>query len=255
MRKTVAESGFINKAQISDKDLEDWLYKELSQICERFVIGNETGDEGYAHFQCRIVLKKDTWKPQDLLLWAQYNGIGGHWSPTKVRNFAYVEKEGEYIRSWETALREYVTIEPNVWQAIALDLWKKQNDRQILCIVDEKGAHGKTYLRKHLVATHTAQYIPPLEKAEDIMAIAMAKPSKGYVIDLPRAEGKVKSSMWSAIEQIKDGYLYDKRYNWKELWINPPKVMVFCNTYDSKNLSQDRWQDYDITSFKQEVTK
>lgn len=253
MRKTVAELGFIKKDPITDKDLQNWLYKEFSQICERFVIGNETGEEGYAHFQCRIVLKKDTWKPQDLLLWAQYNGIGGHWSPTKVRNFEYVEKEGEYIRSWEEPLKEYVTITPNLWQIIALDQWKKQNDRQILCIIDTKGGHGKTFLRKHLVATHQAQFIPPMEKAEDIMAVAMAKPSKGYVIDLPRADGKAKKPMWSAIEQIKDGYLYDKRYNWREKWIAPPKIMVFCNDFNASDLSTDRWQDFEISDFQQEV--
>lgn len=253
MRKTVAEKGFINKPQISDKDLENHLYNKFNEICERFVIGNETGSEGYAHFQCRIVLKKDTWKPQDLILWATENAIPSHWSPTKVRNFEYVEKEGEYVRSWEEPLKNYVMITPNLWQVIAIDQWNKQNDRQILCIIDTKGGHGKTFLRKHLVATHQAQFIPPMEKAEDIMAVAMAKPSKGYVIDLPRADGKAKKPMWSAIEQIKDGYLYDKRYSWREKWIAPPKIMVFCNDFNASDLSTDRWQDFEISDFKQEV--
>lgn len=103
-----------------------------------------------------------------------------------------------------------------------------------------------------MVATHRAQFIPPMEKAEDILAVAMAKPSTGYIIDLPRADGKVKKQMWSAIEQIKDGYLYDKRYNWREKWIDPPKVMVFCNDYDKNALSTDRWDCFDISDFKQE---
>lgn len=85
------------------------------------------------------------------------------------------------------------------------------------------------------------------------MAVAMAKPSKGYVIDLPRADGKAKKPMWSAIEQIKDGYLYDKRYNWREKWIEPPKIMVFCNDFNASDLSTDRWQDFEISDFKQEV--
>lgn len=253
MRKTVAEMGFINKPEINDVDLSEHLDKALTLICERYAYGMETGQDGYSHFQIRFVLKKDTWKPQDVAIWFCDRGIRGHLTPSHVRNFEYVEKEGKFVRSWETALKNFINIKPNLWQIIALDRWEKQSPREILAIIDKKGAHGKTFLRKHMVATHMAQFIPPLEKAEDIMAIAMAKPSTGYVIDLPKAESKARKSMWSAIEQIKDGYLYDKRYQWKERWILTPKIMVFCNTFNEEDLSSDRWDVLDITDFKQEV--
>lgn len=253
MRQTVAETGFIKKLSISEDDLRNHLEKVLDEICERYAYGDETGQDGYRHFQIRFVLKKDTWKPQNLALHFMDHGIRGHLTPSHVRNFEYVEKEGRYVRSWEKSLKPFVNITPNLWQIFALELWKNQSDRTILVILDKKGGHGKTFLRKHMIACHMAQFIPPLERAEDIMAIAMAKPSKGYVIDLPKAESKARKSMWSAIEQIKDGYLYDKRYNWKEKWIDPPKIMVFCNTYNENDLSSDRWTPYDITDFKQEV--
>ena len=141
-----------------------------------------------------------------------------------------------------------------MWQLIALGMWENQTDREILVISDEKGRHGKSWLRKYMVATHKATFIPPMEKAEDIMAIAMAKPSKGYVIDMPRVENnKIIRGMWSAIEQLKDGYLYDKRYQWKEKWIDPPKIMVFTNIANKNLLTTDRWIPFDITDFPQEM--
>lgn len=254
MRKTVIDTGFIKQGEESIENLTNHLDNTLNEICERYVIGSEVGSEGYEHFQCRFVLKKDTWRPQDLILFFHSKGIIGiHLSPTHVRNFDYVEKEGRFLRSWERPLAKYVNITLRRWQEIAIGLWAKQNERQILCIIDTKGAHGKTWLRKHLVATHQARFIPPMEKAEDIMAMALACPAKGYIIDLPRAEGKVKSAIWSAIEQIKDGYLYDKRYQFREKWIEPPKIMVFCNDYDNKNLSEDRWQTFDISDWRNDI--
>lgn len=253
MRKTVAEMGFIKKPKITDQDLINYLDKAMTLICERFAFGSETGEGGFKHFQVRMVLKKDTWKPQDIAIYFADRGIViANLKPTHVRNFDYVKKEGNFVCSWERSLMNYVNVKLNLWQILAMDRWEKQNDREILVIVDHKGAHGKTFLRKHLVATHRAEFIPPMERAEDIMAIAMFKPYHGYVIDLPKAESKARKSMWSAIEQIKDGYIYDKRYCWKERWIEPPKVMVFCNTYDEKDMSTDRWDVLDITDFKQE---
>lgn len=250
--ETVVEMGFIKEA--TETALTEYVCKILDEICERYVIGIEEGKEtGYKHLQCRIVTRKDTVRPQDWALYFRDKGLAFHMSPSHVRDFAYCEKEGRFIRSWETVLSKYVNVSLDLWQIMAMDMWKKQSDREILVIRDMKGAHGKTFLRKHLIATHQATFIPPMEKAEDIMAMGLAKPAKGYVIDLPKAEGKVKTAMWSAIEQLKDGYIYDKRYSFKEKWIEPPKIMVFCNYFDSTKMSEDRWNVLDITDFKQRV--
>lgn len=251
MRQSVIEMGYINEDIFSEEFLEKHLREVLDGICERYAYGNEVGKDGYQHFQIRMVLSK----PVEILRLSAYlidHGIPMHLSATQVRNFEYVQKEGNYYCSWEAVLNKFARGTPFMWQLIALDMWKKQNDREILVITDDKGRHGKSWLRKYMVACHMGTFIPPLEKAEDIMACAMAKPSKGYIIDLPRADGKVKRAMWSAIEQMKDGYLYDKRYSWQEKWIDPPKIMVFCNDFDPLMMTTDRWQSFDITDFPQE---
>lgn len=233
----------IKEGKISDINFVKEVFKTK---CERFCIGSETGtDVGYSHLQCRVVFKRE-WDIKYVIQWFPW----AHWSPSHVRDFQYCEKEGNYYRSWEEALEDFVEMKPVMWQLIALEMWNKQNDRQITVIYDEKGSHGKSWLRKHLVATHQANLIPPMDTSRDIMRVAMAKAGRGYVIDLPKAEGKVNNAMWSAIEQMKDGYLWDDRYSFKDMWIKPPKIMVFCNDLGKRALSNDRFDILDITDMQ-----
>lgn len=215
----------------------------LAPISDRYCIGNETGETGYKHWQGRTVLKigKELKALSNILPIAC-------WTPTHVRNFDYVQKEGNYYCSWEGALARFACLELQGWQQSVLDVLEEQTERQVLVIYDPWGNHGKTWLAKHMVATHKAVYVPPLNDAQDFMAMALAKKSKGYIFDLPRADTrKSAKAMWSAIEQIKNGYLYDKRYQWQEAWIDPPKIVVFTNWIPQlKWLSRDRWQFYAI---------
>lgn len=231
-------------ATISKKENTfEFVVAKLEALSERFVIGDEVGEGGYEHFQIRCVLKTgkslDTLKKMDL---------GWHWSPTHVRDFNYCEKEGKFYRSWEGALKKYPMMDLLPWQTQAvgylLDDIAKGDDRHITCIVDVDGNHGKTWLGRYLTATHQATYVPPFQEAQDFMAFAMAKPSKAYLIDMPRSESiKQRKGMWSAVEQMKNGYLYDKRYQFRDAWIEPPAILVFCNELpDVDSLSRDRWR-------------
>lgn len=226
------------RQSVPNEEPVELVEKWMETMCERYVIGIETGENGYEHLQCRIVLKKPMSMKDMVSAWSKY----GHVSPSHTRNFDYCEKEGKFIRSWEKPLRKYVNGELLEWQELVIKRLKGQSSREILCVIDEKGATGKTWLRKYLVANHLCTAIPTMEKAEDVMSIAMAKPSNGYVLDLPRAE-KLKDGMYSALEMLKDGWLYDKRYQWKEKWIEPPLLLVFTNTIPQlKKLSKDRWR-------------
>lgn len=211
----------------------------IRRIAERFVIGEEVGENGYEHYQIRMVLKEPT--EMDVLIRAW--GPFGHVTATHVRDFKYCEKEGKFYRSWEEAINKFAFIKLKDWQAQCVSAYKAQNERQILVIVDDKGNHGKSYLAKHMHVTRMGRYAPVLETAQDLIAYAMACPSNGYIFDLPRSESvKDKKAIWSAIETIKNGHLYDKRYHYQEMWIDPPKILVFTNEYPPvERLSSDRW--------------
>lgn len=160
-----------------------------------------------------------------------------------------------YFRSWESALRDFATIKLLPWQEQVVDLYENQSDRAVTVIVDTEGNHGKSWLRKYLQVTHKGQYIPPLQDYKDLMRMCMAKVGTGYVFDLPRADTiKQKKGMWMTIESVKDGYLFDDRYQFRELWIKPPKVLVFANEEPPlENLSADRWNLYEFEDWGSKV--
>lgn len=223
----------------------------LEPISDRFCIGDEVGGTtGYKHLQGRVVFKVG--KDEKTVFNLFPKEWGTHWSQTHVRDFEYCKKEGNFYCSWEGVISKYANIELRAWQSEALGRWEDTaGDRKIMIIYDPRGNHGKTVLAKYCVATHQATYCPPMQEAMDFMAFAMAKPDKAYIFDMPRTESvKQRKGMWSAIEQIKNGYLYDKRYQFRDMWIDPPRVLVFCNQLPNKNdLTWDRWELYTIRDF------
>lgn len=229
----------------------DKLMSTLDRECDRYVIGKETGADGYKHYQIRMVCKvpKELSTVHNML--ARDNPYCQGWvTPTSQegRNFNYCEKEGDFIRSWEKALRRFATLELNDWQAQLKEIWEHENERQCTVVYEPNGNVGKTYFAKHMVATHRAEYVPPMGDAMDLMAFALEKPARAYIFDMPRSESvKQKKGMWSAVEQIKNGFIYDKRYKFRSTWIEPPKVLVFCNEEPpTETLSLDRWRLYTI---------
>lgn len=236
------------KAEISLDGLKELMNKLKA---DKYVIGDEIGAEGYEHWQIRVVFKK----PTALKKLIDFNagwGLTGHWAPSHVRDFDYCEKEGKYYRSWEGALAKYRDAALRPWQGQAIASLIEQNERQILSITDEVGNHGKSFLAKHLVVKYGYAYVPSMSNFEDFMFMAMAhKNAKGFIFDLPRADDiNKKKEMWKAIETIKNGYLYDKRYNFREEWIEPPKVLVFANDRPPEGvLSEDRWKSYWICNW------
>lgn len=226
----------------------------LNQIgCERYAYADEIGEGGYKHWQIRYVLKKESPMEEQIQIWHMFLG---HVSPTRVRDFKYIQKTDAYFCSWERDLEEYRELNYRPWQKYAIKQMENQNDREIFVLQDPVGGAGKTTFAKHIVANHKGIYIPPLGEGQDYMAMAMAKAREGrretFLIDVPRAESlKKKAGMWSAIEQIKNGYLYDKRYSWSEKWIKPPVVVVLTNEAElpTEKLSDDRWNVYEIASW------
>lgn len=217
---------------------EEGLQKWLDENCERWAYGRETGEGGFEHLQLRMVLKKDTKAELVNGVWKNV----GHVSVTAVTNFDYVKKEGSFVLSWTKALRKYANIVLRAWQCDALGRYLQQDDRKILLVHDRNGNTGKTWLARHIVSIGVGRILPPFEKGEDLVSAAMAEVSKGYVVDVPRA-GSTRKDLWAGIEQIKGGHLYDKRYSWKEVYIDPPKLMVMTNKLPARDwLSRDRWE-------------
>ena len=63
------------------------------------------------------------------------------------------------------------------------------------------------------------------------------------------------NGIYTAIEQIKKGKLFDLRYKYKEYWIDAPQIWVFSNIEpDISMLSKDRWRLWAISDDKELVS-
>lgn len=223
--------------------MRDWL----SGMCEEWGYGIECGEGGYRHYQIRGQFK-GAYKDQ-LVLVSLLHGIG-RVSPTSkacMHDYSYIRKEGEWYLSNEKPLWRYKDESQLwTWQKEVKEIFLSQNDREILCVVDETGGQGKSFLCRHLESTHQAKIIPKFEQPSQMIEVAFAYPSPGYIIDIPRSD-KSRAAVYAAIEQLKNGHLYDRRYAYKEKWIEPPAVMVITNKKPSlKELTRDRWIIYEL---------
>lgn len=226
---------------------------------ERWCFERETGENtGYEHYQIRYVLKKKSELRAEIIRWTDAFGADhSHISILGMQhpNWDYVQKDGNYIASWEykSPIQKFKNYSLNTWQGQAIaDLLEEQNDRQITVIVDETGGRGKTTLGKIAEANKWADYCPVLsEDAGEYIAYCFEYTASGYVFDLPRSDDiKKRRQLWRAIERIKDGCLYEKRYCPRKKWIDPPKILIFANEeppYEA--LSNDRWRVFEITQY------
>lgn len=228
------------------------LMEVLDRKCDRWVIGDEVGEgiTSYEHYQCRIVCKSPSamstvrnFIEEGCPCWEGW--VTATSNKGRATKFAYCEKGGNFIRSWEKALRKFAQLELRYWQEQALADLTVQSEREILVIVDFEGNRGKSYLAKHLEVTHTADVCPVTDgDASNYLEYCLNHPSTGYVFDIPKADSiKSKKAMWRAVEQIKNGLLYDRRYTSRKVWIEPPRIIIFTNEYPPLGmLSSDRWK-------------
>lgn len=219
-----------------------WLSEHGSR---EWVIGEETGLDGYEHLQVVVHFKKGI-KPEIL---KQNIGPFGHVEPSHVHDFEYAMKTGHYIKSWYDPLDEVKNIDLWEWQKDVLELLEKQTDRQILCIVNKSGNVGKSIFSKYCEANKLMDVCPVVsEEFNDYTGYCFEFEAKGYIFDIPRSEStKRRKTMWAGIEIIKNGLLFEKRYHPRKKWIKSPKILVMTNYWPPIDaLSWDRWQLYEL---------
>ena len=136
---------------------------------------------------------------------------------------------------------------PFPWQQSVLDLVASTpDDRTIYWICNEAGNVGKSKLCKFLCWTKKATLVP-LGTATQIKTSVIVKGThKCYLLDLPRVRGKDErlQELFSAIEEIKNGYVMSAMYGkCQEMFMSPPHVICFSNEMPKMSLcSADRWK-------------
>lgn len=260
-------------------DTKEYEYRELASIlnsiAKKWVFQLEKGDRtGYVHWQVRLSLHKKS--SCAALLNDIVPILPGHWSVTsnEVHNsgnqFNYVMKVQTRIKGpfcdkdnirdpavMTDQLQNFISQALYPWQEKALQLVKSYNERYLHYIYDPHYNSGKSIFCEWIEYQELGEEIPPFTLMEDIMQFVMCQPTtRCYLFDMPAAMKKEKMhQMYAGLEMLKNGYLYDKRYNGRKKRITRPTVICFANNLPVQGLiAPDRWQIHYLTEDKDLVT-
>ena len=241
------------------------LKAHLEGFAKKWAFQLEEGDSGYLHFQGRVSLIKKRRRRELVAIFETISGIKGvRWSITSnggTKAWSYVlKKDTRKDGPWTSMdCEHYVPIQFRVknlllWQQEIVQWCKddtsyddpeKRDFRTVHILIDRKGGAGKSTLAHSMGSMGTALCIPPMQNAKDIIQFVFDMPvATVYFIDLPRSTDKTKQQgLFSAIEQLKTGYLYDIRYHGRAKYIDSPAVWVFTNKRPATYmLTRDRWK-------------
>lgn len=241
------------------------LGNALSEWCKKFTFQLELSESGYKHWQCRVHLIKA--KTPESVIKQIAPIIKGNWSPTSNEthtkgSFNYVMKADTRVEGpWKDEdfanapvmtrqLSEFVQYDLRPWQQQIFERVQVPDNRSIIMIYDTIGNSGKSIFAEYLEYKQLAFELPPLRAFEDIMQFAFGfKDQKCYLVDMPRAMKKDKlSEFYSGLECLKNGVVWDKRYNAKKRRMDRPNIIVFTNTLPAfEFMSADRWEVYEMT--------
>jgi len=258
----------------------------LNGVAKKWVFQHEKGEEtGYLHWQIRLSLHKRIYaKNLGPTMGPKY---GGKWLPTSTnavgdegkvsaKTFNYQMKDTTRVSGpWKDT--DYVEPPPLTWQlrrfmeltdngknlygyqkVVRDDIVGKPEMRLIDNFCDfGVGNLGKSAFVEWLMYTYDRVYELPstLQTAEDFMQYCHNLPMSNdepatLIFDMPlvKAGGMEKAAqLYAAIECLKNGMTYDKRYAGRYRRFCRPRIIIFCNSPPNYEcLIKDRWRNYRI---------
>lgn len=247
---------------VTDDRTPEAVKTVIRRLFRKWTFQKERGDQtGYLHYQGRGSLFKKRRFPELKKLCDSMELGDMNVSPTVTANVGsafYVMKEdtrvdGPWADTDEEIYipRQYRDLTMYPWQQQVIDSASTFNPRHVYYVYDPDGSKGKTTVAAICCLLHKGIRIPAVNDHEKLLAsvcdILTAKNERqpGPVfIDLPRYMDKKRlHGIYSSIEEVKNGHVYDMRFHFKEWWFDSPPVWVFANTYPTVSaLSQDRWK-------------
>lgn len=231
-------------------DMTEYIKKE----CKKGVIQVEVGNSGNIHIQGYLEFKNTRTFSS---LQKRFNGIHLEIPRNKEACIEYCQKAEtstgvKFLHGFPPKIKDPLDgKELHYWQKDILKYIEDPvKEREILWIVDPKGAKGKTSLAKHIcIKNKAALYICGGSKdAKHGVATFMCdkkgnivNPLEVAIFDFTRSNDGFVS--YQAIEEIKNGIFFTTKYESKQMIFNPPHVICFSNFEpDKSKLSEDRWK-------------
>lgn len=229
--------------KVKKRELEIMIEKN---DCKKWVIGRERGKGGYEHWQIRVESSNE-----EFFEWCRAYIPSAHVEQAEhgVDECLYEQKEGKHVsyadrpQTLQQRYGKLTDVQKRVVKAL-----QGTNDREVMVWYDQQGKVGKSWLCGALWERGLAYYTPPTVDTVKgmIQWVASCYTSGGYrpyiIIDIPRS-WKWSTQLYTAIESIKDGLVYDTRYRAQLTNIRGVKVLVLTNTLPKLDkLSNDRWR-------------
>ncbi len=234
------------------------VISNLKGIAKKYSFQREEGDSGYNHFQGRLSLYKKRRKMEALRL---FEIQPNYFEPTVKSE--YLKGEGFYCLKEDTRIegpwtekdkpkfvpRHIAGRTPYAWQQKVIDSKEVYDERRINCIIDPSGNSGKSILAS-FVRNRGGITLPPIGDCKDLISamcdilIGKQERNPGLItVDIPRSiNNKRLYMLFTAIETIKDGYIQDFRYKFRDWEYNRPQIWIFTNNdIETKYLSKDRF--------------
>lgn len=209
--------------------------------CKKWTIGYEVGNDGYRHYQIRLLTSND-----NFFEWCKAHLGVAHIEKSNQEWNDYERKSGHFISSEDTdQIRQvrFGTLRP--LQKKILKEVETQNDRQLDVYYDPRGNHGKTWLSLNLYERGMALVVPRAACTPEKMSAYVCSAYRGeryIIIDIPRAR-KIEDSLYESLEELKDGLVHDHRYSGHSRNIRGARIIIFTNNkLDTNKLSHDRWR-------------
>lgn len=269
MSKPCSDYEFRDNLNAKERDdIIEWL----NEHCKKWVFQAERGETGYEHWQGNFSLKKKSRKAtmmkdmfdDDFKCFMHLEPMSGNGRRSNAEFYATKKVgriDGPYFDKTHEETEQYIprqyrdlTLRP--WQADVVKHSQDFNDRWINWIGDMQGNLGKSTIAHYCRLFHKAIVLPAtndqdrlVASACDIMMAMKIRDPKMVFIDLPRAQDKkTLGGLLAGIEQIKSGYIYDMRHEFRSWDFDSPQIWVFSNMPPPQSaMSRDRWRFWNIT--------
>jgi len=258
---------------LTGKDAElpvDAVKRVFQRVSKKWCFQRERGEDsdGKEHYQCRVSLKN---KKRFFELKAVLGEEGERWGLFRTSNenkqvdFYACKEETRVAGPW----KDNDVYIPRQWRLAEEKYWGFQNEiieslqefdqRYINVLYDPKGCGGKSTISHICRLKHGCYMLKKRAKGEemlmDMQCMLRAKHDtqpNGVFVDLTRCSDQVRlKNLYDALEDIKNGWVTDWRYNFKEWDFDSPVVWVMCNSMPNpKWLSNDRWKFWTIDDEK-----
>lgn len=241
---------------LEDKSEFDHYFEVIERIfaplCETYAFGEEYGNSGNTpHIEGYMIFYKITEFHiiQELFQWSFLE-----WSTKKKAlaglNYSFKEKNkvvhNMKNRPEPLVKMEYCFLRPD--QQAIVDMFRTPEDplwgRNIYWFWEPHGRWGKSVVATHMIDFMDAFMVSG--KGADIKCgLCEVIKNTGscppiVIIDVPRSNSGFIS--YQAIEEIKNGCMFNGKYESGMCRFNKPHIIIFSNTVpDDNKLSEDRW--------------